>query len=69
VKRIFQPKSTFVCRAKNRQEHCDFDRAGGVKPAVASNGKSKTALEIEQRHCDRACLALARCFFQFFAQT
>jgi hypothetical protein len=50
-------KSAFVCRAKNAQEHRNFDGAGSMEPPVTTQGKSQTALEIVHRHCDSARLA------------
>jgi hypothetical protein len=33
-------KPAFVCRAKNREEHRDFDGARGMEPPIAAQRKS-----------------------------
>ena len=65
VERIAETQAALIHGAKDGEQHCDFDGAGSVKPAVAAQRKSKTALEVVQCHCARASLTLSSQSLQF----
>src|SRR5882724_9390999 len=67
VQRVIELKSPLVCRAKSRKKHCDLDRARSMKPTVATQRKSQTALEIVQRYGRRPSFVFSSQSFHLLA--